>query len=166
MSPDGEVVFGDDHEELAVGGGGAVFRRVDPGRGVGDGELGEDQGQEQALQEARGELAGRVGEQGDRVFFELVAGAGETAGFVDGVGVGEQEEATAGSLGSGPAGVVFPGEAALRGEVKRGGFEEGDALKGGGFRGDRGGLIGRAIVDDEQLPVMAELEGRIGLAEE
>ncbi len=119
MAADGEVGFAFDEEELAVGGGEAgvgvadLFGRVDAG------ELGEDERHDGVLPEAGDDLAGRVGEQRGVIFFRFVEGAGEVAGLVDGVGVGEEEPCAAGLLRGGPAGVVLAGEAAAVAEVER-----------------------------------------------
>ena len=74
---------------------------------------------------------------------DLLKGPGEIVGVVDGVGVGEEEVASAGGLRAGPAGVVFAGEASARGQVEGWGFEEGDtAVLCGDFGCDIEGLVG------------------------
>lgn len=159
-----EVGLGLYEEELTVGGGGAVGGRVDAGGGVGDGELGEDERHGDALEEAGGELAGGVGDQGDLILLELVAGAGEIAGLMEGVGVGEEEEGAAGDLGSGEAGVVLAGE---MGGVECGGLEDADAGVGsGGLSQDFGGAVGGGVVYEDELPVGAEGEAGFRLGEE
>ena len=52
-------------------------------------------GMSDALEEAGGELARGVGEEGYAVLFQLVAGAGEAAGLVEGVGIGEEQQLAA-----------------------------------------------------------------------
>ena len=90
MAADEEVRVALDEDELAVGGGEAVARIVDLLHGVDAGEFGEDERHDSALPEAGDDLAGRVGEEDGVVFFGLVDRAGEIAGLVDGVGVGEE----------------------------------------------------------------------------
>ncbi len=135
-----------------------LLRRVDAG------QLGEDQRHDGALPEAGDDLAGRVGEQRGVVLFRLVESAGEVSGLVDGVGVGEEEPGAAGVLRSDPAGVGFAGEAAAVAEVERRRFEDDDAVAaGGGGFGDLAGAVGGVVVDDDQLPLLAEGEAGFGL---
>jgi hypothetical protein len=95
-----------------------------------------------------------------------VEGAGEVAGLVNRVGVGEEEPSAAGLLRGRPAGVGFAGEAAAAGEVERRGGEDDDAVAaGGGGLGDLAGAVDGVVVDDDQFPLGAEGESaaRIGL---
>ena len=74
---------------------------------------------------------------------DFLQGAREIIRIVDGVGVGEEEIASAGSLCSGPTGVVLAGEASATGEVERWGVEQRDSVVGcGGFGGDFAGSVG------------------------
>ena len=119
MAADGEVGVALDQQELAVGGGERLGGVADLLGRVDAGELGEDQRHDRALPEAGDDLARRVGEQRRVVLLGLVEGAGEVAGLVDGVGVGEEQPCAAGGLRAGPAGVGFAGKSAAVGEVER-----------------------------------------------
>ena len=148
-----------DEEELAVGGGEAGCGVGDFFRGEGEGEFAEDERHEGALRRAGDELSGRIGEDAGQVFFGFVHGAAEVAGLMDGVGVGEEQPAAPGALSRGPAGVVLAGPAFF--ELER--VEHCDARKA---LGDGAGLVGAAVVDDDQLPILAEEEDVFGLGGE
>lgn len=180
VAADGEVGVALDQQELAVGGGDAAAGVVDFGRGVNARQLGEDEGHDEELGDAGGDLAGGVGEERCVVLLGFAEGAGEVAWVVKGVGVGEEEVGSASELGTGPAGVVFSGKAGGGGvRVERGGVEEGDAggvrfpfggrhggVLGGGLSGDVAGAVGGGVIDQNQLPLAAEGEAGFGLGEE
>ena len=167
VAADGEVGFALDQQELPVGGGEAGGGVVDLFGRVDGGELGEDQRHDRALPEAGDYLARGVGEQGGVVLLRLVEGAGEVAGLVDGVGVGEEEPGAARLLGAEPAGVGLAGKASAVREVEGWGFGYKDAIAAGGCGfGDLAGGVGGVVVDDDHFPLLAEREARLGLGEQ
>jgi hypothetical protein len=162
-----EIHVSADEQELAVGRGERrrgirdLFRRIDGG------EFRENERHDGVLPEAGDDLPRRVGEQRGFVLLGFVDGAGEVAGLVDGVGVGEEEPGAAGMLRAGPAGVGLAGESATVGEVERGCVEHGHARTvGGGFAGKVAGPVDGVIVDDNDLPLPAQVEASLGLGEE
>ena len=119
------------------------------------------------LPESGHDLAGGVGEKNGFVPVCLAERARDVVGFVDGVGVGEEEVMAAGGLGSDPACVVLAGEASAVAEVEWGCVEKDDAaVSGDGFGGDLAGFVGGVVVDDDQFPLLAEEEARFGLTEQ
>ncbi len=99
--------------------------------------------------------------------FGFADGAGQIAGLVDGICVDEEEPLALCGLSSGPAGVVFSGEAAAVGEVEGWRGEDGDAGMGGGGLGCDGcGGVGGVVVDDDELPLQSEGEAWFGLLED
>ena len=87
----------------------------------------------------------------------LSKGAGDVVGLVDRVGVGEEEMMSAGCLCAGPACVALACESAGAAQVQRWSVEENDAvMAGGGLSCDHAGVVGRVVVDDDQLPLLAE----------
>ena len=156
VSAEAAICFALDEQELAVGGGDALVGVGDFGRWICQGEFREDERHESALRKSGDELAGRVAQHSCLVTGGFVDGAVKIAGFVDGVGVGEQDPSAASLAGSGPDGVVLPGPAFL----ELGGLKDSDAGKAAG---DFGGFVCRVIVDHDQVPVAAELKEIIGL---
>jgi len=57
MAADGEVRLGFDEDELAVGGGDSACRVIHLGGRIGEGEFGEDERHEHALEGSGGELS-------------------------------------------------------------------------------------------------------------
>ena len=93
--------------------------------------------------------------------------AGDVVGFVDGVGVGEEEVSSAGGLCSDPAGVAFAGESSAAGQVERRSVEEDHSVVFCRcFSGDFASLVGGGVVDDDDLPLLSEGEARFGLDQE
>ena len=86
--------------------------------------------------------------------------------MVDGVGVGEEEEFPIGGLCAGPAGVGLSGEPGIGRFVERWGCdgtnsEKFSCLGDYSWRG-----IGGTVVDEEEFPLLAELEAGFGLGDE
>ena len=71
-----------------------------------------------------------------------------------------------GLLRAEPAGGVLAGEAAAVREIERRSAEDGDAGVGGDFvgQGERG--VAGVVVDDEDLPLLAQREAGFGLGDE
>ncbi len=123
------------------------------------------------LPESVEDLAGRVGEQRHLVLFGLEDRAAEVSGLVNGVGVGEEQPVRGGvgGLEAGPAGLRFAVEGALGGaEVELGRGEDGDAfgVLRGDFLSDGAGAVGGGVIDDDELPLLAELEAGLGLRDQ
>ena len=98
------------------------------------------------------------------MLFGLVDRARQVSSFVDRVGVGEQQPAAFRLLRRGPAGIVLPREAATL-ELRR--RENGHScIASSSLSSDLRGAIGRLVVDDQQLPLLAEREPALRLDEQ
>ncbi len=92
--------------------------------------------------------------------------ARKAAGLVYGIGIGKQQEASAGSLRAGPAGVGLAGEASLFRGIERRGLERDHAAELCGLCQEVSGAVGGAVVHQDQLPVLSEFEARLRLPEQ
>jgi hypothetical protein len=163
----GEVGVALDEEELSVGGSETACRIVDLVGWVDRHEFGEDKRHDSLLPEAFDDLTWRVGEEGSVVFVQFAKRAGEVVGFVDGVGVGEEEVLSASFLCGGPARIALAGEPSASGEVEGWGIEKNDSIVAGrGLLSDLAGIVGRVVVDDDQLPLLAEEKSELRLADQ
>ena len=97
----------------------------------------------------------------------LSEGARDVVGLVDRIGIGEEEMTSAGGLCAGPSGVALACESSVAAEVQRWRVEQDDAfVVGNCLSCDRSGVVGRVVVDDDQLPLLSEGKSGFRLAEQ
>jgi len=117
------------------------------------------------LPKAGNNLPGRVREQGRLVPIGLSKGAGDVIGLMNCVGVSEEEVTSAGCLRACPAGVALACESTVTAQVQRRSVKENDAVVAGGCMSrDRASIVSRVVVDDDQLPLLAEGKSGFGLS--
>ena len=140
---------------------GTVLRQIHPFHRIGNRQFRKDQRHQDALQKARGQLPGRIGKHRHRMLFELVPRPRETARLMNRVSVGEDQQLTPRSLRACPAGIRLASKCRLPADLECWSFEQRHTRA---FAGNAERLVGRGVVDHDQLPFLAQLPTQLRLS--